>query len=316
MNLGLLFVVNRYSSRHVGPYKTVIRMTCFNDISMSFFDLLGQLVILADEGKWVLFSNGVFANKYPWLDFWLVIGVTSSFYINALCLPVQYYYRYLAVQGKVPLTRGSLAKILSVVLSFVVIGLTATYFMLNADRDFQQSAVGILRSTGWSPNASLDCAPFLFGGELGETREILYFLIIGGVSSGGYVVVIITELKVARTLKGLGSLMNEQTRRVHKEFKKALLGLAVCPLIGLVLPVSYNIFVVLFRYNSGISTAYATTMCTSIALLNPLITVLIVKPYRNAIVGWFTRPMGAAVDFVSRTTTKVNTVYHASTRLT
>lgn len=51
MNLGLLFIVNHCSSRYVGPYNVVIRLTCLNDISMSFFDLLGQLVSPPDSVK-------------------------------------------------------------------------------------------------------------------------------------------------------------------------------------------------------------------------------------------------------------------------
>lgn len=75
--------------------------------------------------------------------------------------------------------------------------------------------------------------------------------------------------------------MSEHTRRMHTDFKRVLIGLALCPLVA-VIPVAYNIASVSMRLNNGVLTAYSTTWGSSIALLNPLVTILVVQTYRSA----------------------------------
>lgn len=88
---------------------------------------------------------------------------------------------------------------------------------------------------------------------------------------------------VVKALKQYGSLMCERTRRMHAEFKRALVGLAVSPLVAVILPVTCNIATLSLRLNGGILTAYTTTFCSSIVFLNPLITVAVVRAYRTAV---------------------------------
>lgn len=67
-------------------------------VSFAFDVAIGQ-VILVDNGNWVMFSNGFFSGQSRSLDFTLLLIATTSFIINSLCLPLQYFYRYLAVAG-------------------------------------------------------------------------------------------------------------------------------------------------------------------------------------------------------------------------
>lgn len=88
---------------------------------------------------------------------------------------------------------------------------------------------------------------------------------------------------VIQALKQYGTLMCERTRRMHAEFKRALVGLAVCPLVAVILPVTCNIATLSLGLNGGTLTAYTTTFCSSIVFLNPLITVVVVRSYRCAV---------------------------------
>ncbi|KAH7697524.1 hypothetical protein AAVH_35394, partial [Aphelenchoides avenae] len=99
LNMMLLRLILKNSPQHMGPYKKIMLMTCFNDFFMTFFCSLCGAVVLVDNGTWVMFSNGFFSGRSRTLDFILLLLASTVFVINSLCLPLQYFYRYLAVMG-------------------------------------------------------------------------------------------------------------------------------------------------------------------------------------------------------------------------
>ncbi|KAH7697523.1 hypothetical protein AAVH_35393 [Aphelenchoides avenae] len=82
--------------------------------------------------------------------------------------------------------------------------------------------------------------------------------------------------------------MDGRTKRVHAEFKRALLALAVCPLICLVTPIAVLQTMCYLRLNGGILAAFECIHATSIAVVNPLVTICVVHPYRDAALKWLT----------------------------
>lgn len=61
---------------------------------------------------------------------------------------------------------------------------------------------------------------------------LVYFLVCLLSGFAGYAFIIWTEHKVMQKLQTLKRIMDERTQQVHAEFKRALLALAICPLVG------------------------------------------------------------------------------------
>ncbi|KAI1703692.1 serpentine type 7TM GPCR chemoreceptor str domain-containing protein [Ditylenchus destructor] len=71
---------------------------------------------------------------------------------------------------------------------------------------------------------------------------------------------------------------------MHKEFHRALLAMAICPLITATIPVYYFIFCFIFQLSIGWLSAMVTSMLSLITVFNPLTTVICFRCYRqNAI---------------------------------
>lgn len=121
----------------------------------------------------------------------------------------------------------------------------------------------------------------------GDAWFVVFFVLLAVNTFGGYAVILYTECHVLHMLHRLSSMMEEKTRRIHAEFRKALILLAICPLLFSVVPMlSVGVMAVL-SLNGGFLAPFMTTMSTSIALVNPLVTVLVVRPYRSVVLRCF-----------------------------
>lgn len=116
---------------------------------------------------------------------------------------------------------------------------------------------------------------------------MVFFVLLTVVTFGGYAVILYTEVRVLHTLHRLSSMMEEKTRRMHAEFRRALILLAICPLLFSVVPMFYIGYTAILSLNGGFVSPFMTTMSTSIALVNPLVTVLVVRPYRSVVLRCF-----------------------------
>ncbi|KAH7714378.1 hypothetical protein AAVH_18262 [Aphelenchoides avenae] len=110
------------------------------------------------------------------------------------------------------------------------------------------------------------------------------------------IAIVYCELKVMQKLKTAAEMMRPATRRMHDETNKALIALAVAPLILSCLPIGFFLFTIVARINPGPIMAVITSQLSWIAIANPITTTFFVRPYRHAVLGWFKVPHSRVTD--------------------
>ncbi|KAH7696820.1 hypothetical protein AAVH_25293 [Aphelenchoides avenae] len=125
---------------------------------------------------------------------------------------------------------------------------------------------------------------------------MIYWLMVMVVVFVGYAIIVVSEIMLMRKLNALGSTTNAATRKVQAEFKLALTALAICPLIFLLLPCSFFLVAGMFSFRlpAGLS-SFITMMTSSIAVANPIATIITVRPYRNKVKQWVYRFTGRRI---------------------
>ncbi|KAH7712898.1 hypothetical protein AAVH_19773, partial [Aphelenchoides avenae] len=108
--------------------------------------------------------------------------------------------------------------------------------------------------------------------------EVLWFLS----SIGGAVVVFRCEASIVKHFD-VDSIQHKRTRLMHMEFHRALLAMAICPIITTGIPISYFIVTIAFSLSPGPISAFLSTATSSITAFNPLTTVVFMRCYRNAV---------------------------------
>lgn len=93
--------------------------------------------------------------------------------VRTLAMPVSGDIKQLSMKPESRKTCLVVAVFLVICLGAV--GLGSSYCLLDADKEFQESSVDVLRSTGWSVNASAACAPYLFGARMVSSQILSFF---------------------------------------------------------------------------------------------------------------------------------------------
>ncbi|KAI1693625.1 serpentine type 7TM GPCR chemoreceptor srd domain-containing protein [Ditylenchus destructor] len=108
-------------------------------------------------------------------------------------------------------------------------------------------------------------------------------------------IVIWCEKKIVKNVSQFGQATHSNTRRMHKEFHRALLAMAICPLITTTIPVFYFCVTIGFSLCPGQISAIMTSGTTCITLFNPLTTIICFRCYRKITVRIITCGQGSNV---------------------
>ncbi|KAI1695225.1 serpentine type 7TM GPCR chemoreceptor srd domain-containing protein [Ditylenchus destructor] len=117
---------------------------------------------------------------------------------------------------------------------------------------------------------------------------IFYLIIWATTCSVSIFIVIWCERNIIKHFNRYGNPTHANTQRMHKEFHRALLAMAICPLITTTVPLLYFVSTVALQLCPGKFSAVMTIAATSITFFNPLTTVLFLRCYRRVIVQFFT----------------------------
>ncbi|KAH7708494.1 hypothetical protein AAVH_24249 [Aphelenchoides avenae] len=95
-------------------------------------------------------------------------------------------------------------------------------------------------------------------------------------------------MKIKRHFNDLGgSITNDLTRRMHRDFHRALLAMAICPLMTTSPPILFMMAAAYLRLAPGPMQAFLSILCSSITAFNPLTTMFFMRSYRQKIIGFF-----------------------------
>ncbi|KAH7698018.1 hypothetical protein AAVH_34894, partial [Aphelenchoides avenae] len=115
-----------------------------------------------------------------------------------------------------------------------------------------------------------------------EPKFFLYagcYVITAG---GGYLLIIWSEWKIITHLRRLGASIHETTKNMHADVHRALIALALGPFVTAILPIAYFLTAMAARLLPSAGAAFATSVATTITLLNPITTIYFIRPYREA----------------------------------
>ncbi|KAI1709769.1 serpentine type 7TM GPCR chemoreceptor srh domain-containing protein [Ditylenchus destructor] len=114
-----------------------------------------------------------------------------------------------------------------------------------------------------------------------ERRMIAYVMLWTTTSAASIFIVIWCEKMIAKNFSQLGDV-SHATKRMHSEFQRALLAMAICPLFTTSIPVFYFMTTIAFQLCPWRVSAIMTICLSSISLFNPLTTIICFRCYRRA----------------------------------
>ncbi|KAH7705878.1 hypothetical protein AAVH_26900 [Aphelenchoides avenae] len=84
-----------------------------------------------------------------------------------------------------------------------------------------------------------------------ELKVIPQVVMFGVASTISYAIIIFCQYRVIRKLNALGASMRKSTQRIHADINKALVALAICPLLTAVGPTGYFVVTLCLGASTG-----------------------------------------------------------------
>ncbi|KAH7717826.1 7TM GPCR protein [Aphelenchoides avenae] len=283
MNVVLLYIILRHSSLQLTAYKRIFLMTCITDILLSLAVLISQpAMFFTAEGYMILICNGFIANRSKLVDHMSLSFYCMLLHTNITCVVLQFVLRYIMVCAKGSMHAGKAKKyiILFTIFWCLVQSQIAVWtFALGSTEETQKVGLRYLDKFGWTyDNASV---PYPASSRGLKTQLHHGFYTVS--CMGGYFVIVWCQIEIWHHLKSHGTAIHASTRRMHNEVNRALISLAVAPLLTLIGPLFIFLYYIFTSTDSGISSALITIMVSAITFVNPLTTVYFVKQYRHAL---------------------------------
>lgn len=121
---------------------------------------------------------------------------------------------------------------------------------------------------------------WFFGAGLGDPRGWLFGSWSGFATTMSYGLVVYYEMKILQTLRMMAKC---RSTAQHYDVNRALTALALVPLITAILPIMYYMTGLIFCWDMGYAPILATISLSAASVINPLTTILLIKPYRRTL---------------------------------
>ncbi|KAI1701608.1 serpentine type 7TM GPCR chemoreceptor srd domain-containing protein [Ditylenchus destructor] len=280
LNCFLLYLIKNYSTFGIKTYQILLYIDASLDLILGVIVLLSQPIALTCEGYFVMANNGFISGISPAMDGFLLTMFTFFLHSNILWVPVQFVYRYRLLCKDDINSRKSNLLIAGVSIGWSIWALIVLVAMCDVREEYQTIGRHILDLNGW-PKRKDGKPALVVGSYITEWRMLTYLSLWVCTCTASIVIVIWCEKKISKHFKNLGSPMHSTTQRMHTEFHRALLAMAICPLITTTVPVYYFCTTFAFQLCPGWISALLTSATTSITLFNPLTTIICFRCYRQ-----------------------------------
>ncbi|KAI1704805.1 serpentine type 7TM GPCR chemoreceptor srd domain-containing protein [Ditylenchus destructor] len=280
-NCSLLYLIKYHSTFGIKVYRLLLTVDALLDLCLGIVVLLGQPIGMTGGGITIIISNGFFSGRSATLDSILITTWSFILHTNVLWIPVQFVYRYRLLcknehSIKATCSIVAIATIYSAVALFVIVS------FCEVREEFQSDGQLVINLNNWvQPD---DTKIFFTGAPIRDWRMIAWLLLWTTTCAGSIVIVIWCEMKIMSNFNQFGKAISVATRRMHKEFNRALLAMAICPLVTTTGPVFYYIFAIAFQQCSGPTLSGTMSMAaTCVTFFNPLTTILFLRCYRRVL---------------------------------
>ncbi|KAI1707097.1 serpentine type 7TM GPCR chemoreceptor srd domain-containing protein [Ditylenchus destructor] len=258
-NCFLLYLVQFHSTFEVKMYKYLLTMDAFLDLCLATVVFFGQPVSLTAEGYFIMISNGFFAGRSNWLDSVFLSWDT---------------------------------RLTSFIIGFVGIGGCIISYLVNSYlcepvEGFQPEGQHVLELIGW-PKYENGRYPLTVGSYVTRWRMISSVLLFSFTCTASTIIVIWSEIAITKRFRQMGNPSHNTTRRLHKEFHRALLAMAIIPLLTCAFPTLWYCICITFRLSPGILSVIMSSLVSSITFFNPLTTIMFLRVFRQATIRFLT----------------------------
>ncbi|KAH7698397.1 7TM GPCR protein, partial [Aphelenchoides avenae] len=281
-NLGLLYLIVKQGSQHLKEYKWVLLSMCVSDIVLSTVVFVSNPAILPMGGYVMIVSNGWFAGNNVLFDHAFLAGFCAMLHTNIICIVVQFVYRYRLICRSHCLKEPSHVIFVWPVL-WCILQASNSVWCLVFGQGAEQREIGleILREISWQYDS--DHAPYPSVTHWSEVRTKVHHLIYMISCIGGYTTIVWCECHIMKYLKRNQVSMHSRTRRMHADVNRALVALAIAPLLASTGPTALIVSLMVFRVSPGSIAAYITLGTSLITLINPLTTIYFVRSFRRVV---------------------------------
>ncbi|KAH7697001.1 hypothetical protein AAVH_35919, partial [Aphelenchoides avenae] len=236
-----------------------------------------------EKGYMFLVPNGLIAGLSPMLDHVAMTVFCISLHTNIVLVVCQFVWRNsLICQDKSFIRVRKITALLPVIWCIPQV-ITATWcWIIDHDEELNRIGIEILSENGWHfENGTRPPYPSLTPGAGLKTRLHHAFYLISSLL--GYGIIINCQIGVLKFLRELGVPSNHKTQRAHTEVNRALIALAMTPMVS-VAPVTTVIVSNMLEIPlGGAVSAYLSIAVPIITLANPLVTIGFIRPYREGL---------------------------------
>ncbi|KAH7709308.1 7TM GPCR protein [Aphelenchoides avenae] len=282
-NAFLLYLVRYHSSFGTPVYQVMLAVDASLDLILSVFVLFGQPICITGAGYKVFISDGFFAGWSYALDQWLIWMWVTVLHFNVMWIAIQFVYRYafLCLRDKMEQARRIVWSVIVISIIWGIAGIYMCYKMSHQGEGGTSQAQGIhaLELNDWD----LSHKPIVVGSHI--THWVLKAWISMWTVSclGSTAIVAIFELKIKKYFDAMGAASHTGTRKMHRDFHRALMAMAICPLITTSVPILYYMAAAYMELSPGPNQAFMTMAVSSITMFNPLTTIFFMRSYRQVI---------------------------------
>ncbi|KAI1699721.1 serpentine type 7TM GPCR chemoreceptor srd domain-containing protein [Ditylenchus destructor] len=279
-NVYLLYLIKYHSTFGVKLYQYLLTIDALLDLALSISAFIAQPVVITANGYSTMISNGFFAGRSASFDSFAVMVYLVIIHTNIIWIPVQFIYRYLLLCKANTKSKRSTIFVITIAVAQSAITIFITFCAFGEVREeFQPIGHHVLELNSW-PNPG---RIYVLGRRLDEW-QLIVMLVSWNVTCGGSIFIVAwCENRIAKNFDQLTQHSTHSgTQKMHKEFQRALLAMAISPLVSSTIPALYFITVGALKLRPGAIPSALVSLClSSVTLFNPLTTIICFRSYRQ-----------------------------------
>ncbi|KAH7706209.1 7TM GPCR protein [Aphelenchoides avenae] len=294
----------------MADYRWMFQITCVCDIVLSVSLLSWQFVAVWDDAILVIFSNSFFAPESSTASFWILVIGCHMLFLNMMFLPVPFVYRYIQLHSARGVSFVAKCALVMLPLVLSIVGLSSSINLYSHNDVYYNQGLRILANSGLNVVSGHVSTVNFIALPIASMKLLVDLLLFMLNAACGYSLVIFCEYRMLCKLRSMDQSSYASTRRMQADISRALVALAVSPLLSAVIPVVSIATCILLHLNVGYTSAVIPFAVTAITIVNPITTCYFVLPYRRAISSVFSRAKISGADV------NVSSVYNHTTKVT
>ncbi|CAD5233677.1 unnamed protein product [Bursaphelenchus xylophilus] len=277
LSFSLLYLVIFHTHGALRSYRKILLLCSFTDISYWAVDNIIQTKLKEKDGVFMVAMEGPIKHcSYQSRLIFLSIYIGLISMVNSV-LPAQVYFRYYALTRTQPLTTAKTIGLFSVSVGVSVVCSILSFFGYGGSAGVRPDYnYGEL----WYREVPL---PPVFYADVRSQIQKVYFFYGGALVALSYLIAIVIGYKTMKTIRRSYVSFSGKTRRLQAQLTQYLIVQSVIPLLVSVVPMMLLVVPQYFYIDTGRACLFYSVAFSWIPIINPLITMAVIIPYRRLI---------------------------------